>query len=50
MQIFYIMFFFTIFFSQSLRAQDSNEQLKKYIPQGYSLLDSKSGDLNQDGF
>jgi hypothetical protein len=44
------MFFLTIFFSQSLRAQDSNEQLKKYIPQGYSLLDSKSGDLNQDGF
>lgn len=50
MQIFYIMFFFTIFFSQSLWAQDSNEQLKKYIPQGYVLLDSKSGDLNQDGY
>jgi len=22
----------------------------KYIPQGYTLLDSKSGDLNQDGY
>ena len=50
MQIFYTMFFFTIFFSQILRAQDNNQKLNRYIPQGYTLLDSKSGDLNQDGF
>jgi len=49
MQIFYTMFFFTIFFSQILRAQDNNQKLNRYIPQGYTLLDSKSGDLNQDG-
>lgn len=50
MQIFYTMFFFTIFFSQILRAQDNNQKLNRYIPQGYTLLDSKSGDLNQDGY
>ena len=50
MQIFYTMFFFTIFFSQILRAQDNNQKLNRYIPQGYTLLDSKSEDLNQDGY
>lgn len=50
MQIFYTMFLFTIFFSQILRAQDNNQKLNRYIPQGYTLLDSKSGDLNQDGY
>ncbi len=49
MQIFCTMFFCTIFFSQILRAQDNNQKLNRYIPQGYTLLDSKSGDLNQDG-
>ncbi|MFM8455149.1 MAG: hypothetical protein ACKOAK_00120 [Ignavibacteria bacterium] len=50
MQIFCTMFFCTIFCSHILRAQDNNQKLNRYIPQGYTLLDSKSGDLNQDGF
>lgn len=50
MQIFCTMFFCTIFCSHILRAQDNNQKLNRYIPQGYTLLDSKSGDLNQDGY
>lgn len=36
--------------SLQLQAQTPNRKLNQFIPQGYVLLDSKSGDLNQDGY
>lgn len=33
-----------------IQAQTHNRKLNQFIPEVYELLDSKSGDLNQDGF
>jgi hypothetical protein len=43
------MFLFVILFTLHIQAQNAS-LFNKFIPKGYQLLDSKSGDLNQDGF
>jgi hypothetical protein len=42
------MFLFVILFTLHIQAQNTS-LFNKFIPKGYQLLDSKSGDINQDG-
>ncbi|MFZ4568051.1 MAG: hypothetical protein ACOYND_03355 [Bacteroidota bacterium] len=42
------MFLFVILFTLHIQAQNAS-LFNKFIPKGYQLLDSKSGDINQDG-
>jgi len=44
----FFMFLFGILFTLHVQAQKAS-LFNKFIPKGYQLLDSKSGDLNQDG-
>ena len=43
------MLFFGFLFTLHIQAQNAS-LFNKFIPKGYQLLDSKSGDLNQDGY
>ena len=45
----FFMLLFGILFTLHIKAQNAS-LFNKFIPKGYQLLDSKSGDLNQDGF
>ena len=48
MKVFFMLFFGFLF---TLHIQAQNASLfNKFIPKGFQLLDSKSGDLNQDGY
>jgi hypothetical protein len=42
------LFLFVILFTLHIQAQNAS-LFNKFIPKGYQLLDSKSGDINQDG-
>lgn len=43
------MLFFGFLFTLHIQAQNAS-LFNKFIPKGFQLLDSKSGDLNQDGY